>query len=275
VLACGVARDDDVGDVFFLVKAELSDTLDLTLSSSIEPSDENTPNLDETPARLYYEKFLLARAMRTVSILSRLGMLMLCPRPDEHLHATMAYTPAVAPDVPYYESEVQFSWLPSDDCQFVDLGEVFVQWYMKAYLVVALHGACRVGGQSLLKPSTLFAAQLLGEDSLACKIPEDGHHKKQIDSLRSLLKQEWKDQELHKQLSAVADGLSKVARTPAPPAPPPIVPSPPPPTEPAPPAPPPIVPSPPPPPPPAGGGGAVGGAAKAMLLRGTTYKKSY
>lgn len=263
VLACGVARDDDVGDVFFLVKAELSDTLDLTLSSSIEPSD------DETPVRLYYEKFLLVRAMRTVSILSRLGMLMLCPRPDEHLHATMAYTPAVAPDVPYYESEVQFSWLPSDDCQFVDLGEVFVQWYMKAYLVVALHGACRVGGQSLLKPSTLFAAQLLGEDSLACKIPEDGHHKKQIDSLRSLLKQEWKGQDLNKQLSKVAHGLSKVARTPPPtepppsaervePAPPPIVPS-------AVPAPPPIVPSPrpppPPPPPPAGGDGTVGGGA--------------
>ena len=185
ILCCGLTTDLNQ---FFVVQADLSGTLDAVLSPDYCSAVAATSLGAVTPDEV--ERNLLTKAVRSLRIMSRLGMLMLRPSPAQSLFASAWFSGTV-------NSDVQFTSLPTDTCQLVDLGDEFIQWYMECYLVVALGGPQRNDPASFAQPlaesSVRFLEELLGSSPGRQSFDESVETK----SLRGVLRKAWKDERLH------------------------------------------------------------------------------
>jgi len=188
ILCCGLTADLNQ---FFVVQADLSGSLDAVLSPNYCRAVAATSLGAVTPVTAdEVERNLLAKAVRSLRIMSRLGMLMIRPSPAQSLFASAWFSGTV-------QSDVQFTSLPTDVCQLVDLGDEFIQWYMECYLVVALGGPQRNDPGSFKQPlaesSVRFLEELLGSSPGRQSFDESVETK----SLRGVLREAWVAEGLH------------------------------------------------------------------------------
>ena len=123
IACCGSNRDKSR---FWLLQCDYERTLDECMSQRWCELHSKYIQSDGGLDPDKIELTVLTHAIRMVRLLSRMGMLLLRLDPCRNIAASVSNTLPL-------KAVVAMTDMRTDQCQFVDLGDEFCQWYMEAF----------------------------------------------------------------------------------------------------------------------------------------------